>query len=92
LAVLEPLLSRDRDIPILMLVQPEGNSIVYRIVVCWLQLRPADALASQMDALPGKMATLILRRRKQAHPQFLTAVQTLAVVRRLQPSVIGQAK
>jgi PleD family two-component response regulator len=46
------------------------------------QLQQADGLAFRLDALPAKMASLILRRQKHAHRQFLTAVQTLAIVRR----------
>jgi hypothetical protein len=64
--------------------------LVERILVCWLQLQQADGLASQLDALPAKMATLILRRQRHAHRQFLTAIQTLAAVRRLQLRLIGQ--
>jgi hypothetical protein len=33
------------------------------------------------------MATLILRRQRHAHRQFLTAIHTLAMVRRLQPTL-----
>jgi hypothetical protein len=55
------------------------------------QLQQADGLASQMDILAPKMATLILRRQKHAHRQFLTAVQTLAIVRRLQSSLAFHA-
>jgi len=64
--------------------------LVDRIVVCWLQLQQADGLASQIDTLPAKMASLILRRQKHADRQFLTAVHTLAMVRRLQPVLVGQ--
>jgi hypothetical protein len=35
------------------------------------------------------MATLILRRQKHAHRQFLAAIHTLALVRRLKPRVIA---
>ena len=48
------------------------------------QLQQADGLASQLDTLPAKTGAVILRRQKHAHRQFLTAVQTLVVVRRLQ--------
>jgi hypothetical protein len=64
---------------------PLEKLLVDRIVVCWLQLQQADGLASQIDALPPKMATVILRRQKHSHRQFLTAVQTLAIVRRVRP-------
>jgi len=69
---------------------PLERLLVDRIVVCWLQLQQADNLASQIDALPAKMANLILRRQRHAHRQFLTAVQTLAIVRRLRPTLVGQ--
>jgi hypothetical protein len=69
---------------------PLERLLVERIVACWLQVQQADSLASQIDALPTKMATLILRRQKHAHRQLLTAVHTLAIVRRLQAIVIGQ--
>jgi hypothetical protein len=68
-----------------MLAWPDSNPtplerlLVDRIVVCWLQL----------DRLPAKMGSLILRRQTHAHRQFLTAVQTLAIVRPLQPGLVG---
>jgi len=68
---------------------PLEGLLVDRIVVCWLQLQQADGLASQMDGLLPKTAALILRHQKHAHRQFLTAVHTLAIVRRLQPGVVG---
>jgi hypothetical protein len=64
--------------------------LVDRILVCWLQLQQADGLSSQLDTLPAKMATLILRQQRHAHRQFLTAIHTLAMVRRLQPGVVGR--
>ncbi|HEX4143081.1 MAG TPA: hypothetical protein VHY91_05995 [Pirellulales bacterium] len=71
---------------------PLESLLIDRIVVCWLQLQQADGLASQMDTCPPKMATLILRRQKHAHRQFMTAIQTLAIVRRLQPGVVGASQ
>jgi hypothetical protein len=61
--------------------------LVDRILVCWLQLQQPDGLASQLDTLPAKMANLTLRRQRHAHRLFLTTVQTLAMVRRLQASL-----
>ena len=69
---------------------PVASLLVDRIVVCLLKVQQADGLASQMDGQLPKMATLILRRQKHSHRQFLTAVQTLAMVRRLQPGLVGQ--
>ena len=79
-----------------MLVQPESNPtplerlLVDRIVVCWLQLQQADGLALQINTLPPKMGAPILRRQKHARRQCLTAVQTLVMVRRLWPGLVGQ--
>ena len=66
---------------------PLDALLVDRILVCWLQLQQADGLASQIDGMLPKLATLILRRQKHAHRQFLTAVQTLAIVWRLRPKL-----
>jgi hypothetical protein len=64
---------------------PLEGLLVDREVLCWLPLQQADGLASQIDALPAKMATLVLHRQRHAHRQFLTAVHTLALVRLLEP-------
>ena len=69
---------------------PLERLLVNRTVVCWLQLHQVDGFASQVNRLPAKMRALILRRQKHSHQQLLTAVQTLATVRRVQPGVIGQ--
>jgi hypothetical protein len=77
---------------ILMLVQPDGNSFVERTVAEARFRRDNRRLSlalSQLDTLPAKTGALILRRQKHAHRQFLTAIHTLAIVRRLQPGVIG---
>jgi hypothetical protein len=74
----------------LTLVEPEGNPFVERTVpeTCFRRdIRRSLPPLSQLDTLTAKTANLILRRQKHAHRQFLTAVQTLATVRRLEPVV-----
>lgn len=68
---------------------PLETLLVDRIVVAWLQVQQVDGLAPQLGGLPPKMAALVIQRQKHADRKFSAAVQTLAIVRRLLPSVAG---
>jgi hypothetical protein len=70
---------------------PLEKLLVERIVTCWLQLQDADIRFAQAKELTINQADYHQRRIDRAHKRFLSAVKTLATVRRLAvPVLIGQ--
>ncbi len=59
-----------------------------RIVVCWLELNCLDPALSGKRGVPLRQAEFYDRRRDRAHRRYLSAIRSLATVRRLvMPSV-----
>jgi hypothetical protein len=70
---------------------PVERLLVERIVTCWLQLQYVDVRFAQAKDLSPSQADFHQRRINHAHKRFLSAVKTLATVRRLAvPVLIGQ--
>jgi hypothetical protein len=70
---------------------PVERLLVERIVTCWLQLQDADIRYAQAKDLSITQADYHQRRIDRAHKRFLSAVKSLATVRRLAvPVLIGQ--
>ena len=70
---------------------PVERLLVQRIVTCWLQLQDADVRFAQAKDLSIAQADYHQRRINHAHKRFLSAVKTLATVRRLAvPVLVGQ--
>jgi hypothetical protein len=70
---------------------PVERLLVERIVTCWLQLQDADIRYAQAKDLSITQADYHQRRIDRAHKRFLSAIKTLATVRRLAvPVLIGQ--
>jgi hypothetical protein len=61
------------------------NLLAERIVICWLHLHYAEAIYAQhMDDLTLKQAEFHQQRITKAHSRYLSAIRTLAQVRRLE--------
>jgi hypothetical protein len=58
--------------------------LVDRVAACWLQVQHADTLyAQQMDSLSQEWGDYYQRRMDRAHKRYLSAIKTLALVRKL---------
>jgi hypothetical protein len=64
--------------------------LVGRVVASWLQVQIADAQYAQADNLTVAQGDYYQRRQDRAHRRFLSAVRTLALVRRLALPVLLQ--
>jgi hypothetical protein len=62
---------------------PIERLLVERVVACWLQVYDADAIAAQAESVTFTQGDYNQRRQDRAHRRFLSAVKTLATVRRL---------
>jgi hypothetical protein len=62
---------------------PTERLLVDRIVACWLQVQEADFRYAQAGNCSFAQANYHLRRQDRAHQRFLSAVKTLATVRKL---------
>jgi hypothetical protein len=62
---------------------PIERLLVERIVACWLQVQDADIRYAQAKDLPPKTADYYQKRMNHAHKRYLSALKTLAVVRKL---------
>jgi len=62
---------------------PTERLLVDRIVACWLQLQEADLRYAQAGNCSFAQANYYLRRQDRAHRRFLTAMKTLATVRKM---------
>jgi hypothetical protein len=69
---------------------PLERLLVSRVVACWLQVQIADAQYAQADNLTVAQGDYYQRRQDRAHRRFLSAVRTLALVRRLALPVLLQ--
>lgn len=57
--------------------------LVDRVVACWLQVQEADLRYSQLGDCSFAKAAFHLKRQDHAHQRFLSAMKTLATVRKL---------
>jgi hypothetical protein len=57
--------------------------LVERVVACWLQVYHADAIAAQAGSITLAEGDYNQRRQDRAHRRLMSAVKTLATVRRL---------
>lgn len=57
--------------------------LIDRIVACWLQLQEADYRAAQPIELSAAQASFLQKRQDKAHKRFLSAIKTLAQVRKM---------
>ncbi len=57
--------------------------LVDRVVACWLQVQEADLRYAQSGNCSFAQANYHLRRQDRAHRRFLSAMKTLATVRKL---------
>jgi hypothetical protein len=69
---------------------PLERLLVSRVVACWLQVQIADTQYAQADNLTVAQGDYYQRRQDRAHRRFLSAVRTLALVRRLALPVLLQ--
>jgi hypothetical protein len=70
---------------------PLEKLLVDRVVICWLQVHQAGLrLARHEREMPPAQAEYHQRARDRAHRRFLSAVRTLALVRRLALPVLVQ--
>jgi hypothetical protein len=69
---------------------PLERLLAERIVACWLQVQDADAryAQSQSTNLSWEGGTYYQRRMDRAHKRYLSAIKTLAVVRKLAVPVL----
>ncbi len=63
---------------------PLERLLVERIVLCWLQLHYAEALYTQIKDMSLQQAAFHQSRISKAHARYLSAIRTLAQVRRLE--------
>ena len=62
---------------------PTERLLVDRVVACWLQVQEADLRYAQAGNCSFPQANYHLKRQDRAHRRFLSAMKTLATVRKL---------
>ena len=62
---------------------PVEALLIDRVVACWLQVQEADLRYAQMGNCTIAQANFHLKRQDRAHRRFLSALKTLATVRKL---------
>jgi hypothetical protein len=67
---------------------PLERLLVERIVACWLHLHHLEANYAGKDSMPLELATYYQRSLSAAHKRYLSAIKTLAVVRKLAVPVL----
>jgi hypothetical protein len=67
---------------------PLERLLVERIVACWLQLQDADIRYAQAKDLGLKWGAYYQDRMDRAHRRYLSAIKTLAMVRKLAAPVV----
>jgi hypothetical protein len=67
---------------------PLERLLVERIVACWLQVQEADARYAQAQDRSFECGTYNQRRMDRAHKRYLSAIKTLATVRKLAVPVL----
>jgi hypothetical protein len=63
---------------------PLERLVIGRVVMCWLQLHYWDLLAAQSNESTLRQREYLQRSQERAQRQYLSAIRTLATVRRLQ--------
>ena len=70
---------------------PLERQLAARITLCWLALHDAELRLARAVEVPAKQTEFWDKRVSQAHRRYLSAVKTLATVRRLAvPVIVGQ--
>ena len=67
---------------------PLERLLVERVVACWLQVQHADVLHAQAENLALEWGDYYQRRMDRAHRRYLSALKTLALVRKLAVPVL----
>jgi len=67
---------------------PIERLLVERVVACWLQVQDADVRYAQAKDLSLKWYEYCQRRMNHSHKRYLSAVKTLALVRKLAVPVL----
>ena len=62
---------------------PTERLLVDRVVACWLQVQEADLRYAQAGNCSFEQANYHLKRQDRAHRRFLSAMKTLAMIRKL---------
>jgi hypothetical protein len=62
---------------------PVERLLVERVVACWLQVQDADVRYAQAKNLSLEWGEYYQRRMDRAHKRYLSAIKTLALVRKL---------
>jgi hypothetical protein len=62
---------------------PLERLLVERVVACWLQVQDADVRYAQAKNLSLEWGTYYQKRMDRAHKRYLSAIKTLATVRKL---------
>jgi hypothetical protein len=65
-------------------VSPIERLLVERTVACWLQMYHADVVAAQATKYTLREGDYTQRRQDRAHRRYMSALKTLAAVRRLE--------
>jgi hypothetical protein len=67
---------------------PVERLLVERVVACWLQVQEADARFAQGTNLSIEWGEYYQRKMDRAHKRYLSAIKTLALVRKLAVPVL----
>lgn len=67
---------------------PVERLLVERVVACWLQVQDADVRYAQAKDLSWKAGEYFQRRMNHSHKRYLSALKTLALVRKLAVPVL----
>lgn len=67
---------------------PVERLLAERVVACWLQVQDADVRYAQAKDLPLDWGEYYQRRMDRAHRRYLSALKTLALVRKLAVPVL----
>jgi hypothetical protein len=69
---------------------PLERLLVERVVACWLHLYHLEAVYAGKDSMALELASYYQRSLSAAHKRYLSAIKTLALVRRLAMPVLVQ--
>lgn len=85
-------LNRKREVMAAELAGPSASPLerllVDRVVACWLHLYHLEAIYVGKDSMALTLATFYQRSISAAHKRYLSAIKTLAVVRKLAVPVL----
>jgi len=62
---------------------PIERLLIERVVACWLQLQHADCLFAQVKEVSFRQGDYMQRHQDRSHRRYLSALKTLATVRKL---------